>query len=204
VALRRVLTGLLIVAILVFAGLDFLRYRDKSVASAAAEFMPRTAVRVSVPAGTQIEAVLKNLFSTSTKPGDAMLAFVEEPVVIHGSTAIPAGARLDGIVEQITKIGSEGVVRLRFNSLATGRNSFHIKTDPVLTNAPIESDFSILSNAAGALTGAGIGVAMGAAGRSEGTISAGLAAGAMRGAAAVDEGNIKITVVLAQPISLIR
>ena len=166
--------------------------------------MPRTSVHLVVPAGTQIQAVLKNLFSSATKPGDAMLAFVTDPLVVNGSTAIPAGSRLNGVVEQITNAKSQAVTWLRFKSVVIDETPLHIETDRVLTNGTVESDFEILGNAADTLTEAGIGAAMGAAGRNRAGINAGLSAGAMRGAAAVNTSNIKITVTLAEPLEIIR
>src|SRR5207302_1130730 len=79
--LRRLIPYLLIGAILIVAGVCVWWYRNRSIVSAASEFMPRTSVYLVVPAGTQIQAVLKNLFSSATKPGDAMLAFVTDPLV---------------------------------------------------------------------------------------------------------------------------
>jgi hypothetical protein len=148
--------------------------------------------------------VLKNLFSRATKRGDAMLAFVTNPVIVDGSVAIPAGTRLNGIVEEITKTASQAEVRLRFNSLVIDDKTLHVATDPVLANVTLESDFDILSNAADTLTEAGIGAAMGASGRSRGGINAGLTAGALRAASVVGEGNVNTTFVLSQPLELIR
>jgi hypothetical protein len=204
VALRRAFSYLLIGAVLPLAGMEFWQYRVRSVVSAAVQFMPITAVHLVVPAGTQIRAVLKNVFSMSTKPGDRVLAFVSEPVMVDGSTAIPAGARLNGFVEQITKAKPQVETWLRFNSLVIGQKPFHIETEPVLINAAVESDFEILSNALDTVADAGIGVALGASRRTEAGITAGLTVGAMRGAAVMDNSNIKITVILAQPLDLIR
>jgi hypothetical protein len=199
--LKTIFSYLLIV-VLALAGLHGL-YRAKAI-SAASEFMPTAAIHLVVPAGTRIPAVLKNLFSMSTEPGDGVRAFVTDPVIVNGSTAIPEGSRLNGIVEQITKIEGQAIASLRFNSLVIGQKSLPIETEPVVTNAPIESDFEILSNALGTVTASGIGVAIGASGGTQGGIAAGMTAGAMRGAASMDTSNIKITVILARPLDLIR
>jgi len=199
-ALRGVVSYLLII-ILFLAGVHGVR-RSRAVA-AAAEFMPTARVHVAVPEGTRIPAVLKNVFSTSTKPGDGVRAFVTDPVMVDESIAIPATSRLDGIVEQITTTKGQADVSLRFNSLRIGQKSWPIKTQPVEAIATIESDFEILSNALGTVAATGIGVAIGASGRTEGGITAGLTAGAMR-AATLDITDIKITVILAEPLDLIR
>jgi hypothetical protein len=201
--LRRVFSYFLIVAILALAGINFRQWRARSVVSAAAEYMPTTAVRVVVPAGTRIDASLKHFFST-TKPGDQIWALVTDPVIVNGSTAIPAGARLDGVIDQIAKVEGRAVMLLHFDSLAIGETFLHIETEPVRTNAPIESDFEILGNALGTVASTGIGVAIGAAGGTESGVAAGVTAGAIRGAAAVNDSDTEITVVLAQPFEVIR
>jgi hypothetical protein len=201
--MRRVFSYFLIIAIVALAGGNFWRWRARSVVSAAAEFMPTTAVHVVVPAGTRIDASLKNPLSISTKAGDRMLAFVTDPVIVNGSTAIPAGARLDGVIDQIEKLEARAVTWLHFDSLVIGEKLLQIETEPVRTNVPIESDFEILSNALGTFASTGIGVAIGAVGGTEGGVAAGATAGAMR-AATVNDSNIEIRVVLAQPFEVIR
>jgi hypothetical protein len=201
--MRRVFSYFLIIAIAALAGVDFWQWRARSVVSAAAEFMPTTAVHVVVPAGTRIDASLKNLFSMSTKTGDRVLAFVKNPVIVNGSTAIPVGARLDGVIEQIAKLEGRAATWLHFDSLVIGEKFLHIETEPVRTNAQIESDFEILSNALGTVASTGIGVAIGAVEGTEGGVAAGATAGAMR-AATVNDTNIEISVVLAQPFEIIR
>jgi hypothetical protein len=198
--LRGVISYLLI-AIFSLVGVHALS-RAKAT-SAASEFMPTTTIRLVVPEGTPIRAVLKNLFTTSTRPGDSARAFVTEQVMVDGSVAIPTGSRLDGIVERITTTKALADVSLRFNSLLIGQTSWPITTELVETNAPIESDFEILSNALGTIASTGFGVAIGASGGTQGGVTAGMTAGAMR-AATVDSGNIKITVILAEPLDLIR
>ena len=133
-----------------------------------------------------------------------MWAFVTDPVIVNGATAIPAGARLDGVVDQIAKSEAQAVTWLHFDSLVMGQTFLHIKTEPIRTNAPIESDFEILGNALGTVASTGIGVAIGAVGGTESGVAAGATAGAIRGAAAVNDSNIEITVVLAQPFEVIR
>jgi len=198
--LRTVVSYLLIV-ILSLAGLHLLVVA-KTVAATGA-FMPITAVHVVVPEGTRIPAVLKNSFSSSTKAGDSVRAFVADPVMVNETVAIPIGSRMDGTVEQIMTTKVQAETTLRFSSVLIGDKSWPIETEPLKTNVTIESDFEILSNALGTVASTGIGVAIGAAGRTEGGIAAGLTAGAMR-AASGGNNDIKITVILAEPLHLIR
>jgi hypothetical protein len=166
--------------------------------------MPRTTVRYAVPAATKVSGLLKDRITPTTRPGDAMVAFVTDPVMIDGSIAIPLGARLDGVVEKITKTRSQALTWVRFHSLVIDGNSLRITTDPVLTRTSIESDFEILGDVAGTLTQAGVGAAMGAASRNPAAINAGIAAGALRGASGAQSGDTEITVVLSQPVEVIR
>jgi hypothetical protein len=198
---RRVVSYVLIGTILVLAGVYLWRHRTISVAR---QFMPRTSVRIVVPAGTQVPSMLKNLVTSTTQPGDTIPAFVTGPVMINGSIAIPLGARLDGVVEKITKTNAHAVTWVRFNWLVIDDEPLRIKTDPVMTRTTIATDFEILGDVADTLTEAGVGAAMGAASRNPASINAGVAVGALRGAASVQEGDTKITVVLAQPIEVIR
>jgi hypothetical protein len=124
--------------------------------------------------------------------------------MINGSIAIPLGARLDGVVEKITKTESRAVTWVRFNSLVIDDKPLHIETDRVLTSTNIATDFEILGDVADTLTEAGVGAAMGAASRNPASINVGVAVGALRGAASVQSGNTEIMVVLSQPVEVIR
>jgi hypothetical protein len=192
---------LLIGAIVVLAGIFLWRQHTRVVAT---QFMPKASVRHVVPAATQVPAVMKHLVTSTTQPGDAMLAFVTDPVMINGSIAIPSGTRLDGVVEKITKTESKAVTWVRFNSLVIDDKPLRIQTDRVLTSTTIATDFEILGDAANTLTEAGVGAAMGAASRNPASINAGVAVGALRGAASVQSGDAAIMVVLSQPVEVIR
>jgi len=148
--------------------------------------------------------MLKNLVTSTTQPGDTMPAFVTDPVMINGSIAIPPGARLDGVVEKITKANSHAETWVRFQSLVIDGQTLRVQTDPVKTSTPIASDFEVLGDVADTLTQAGVGAAMGAASRNPASVNAGVAVGALRGASGVQEVDTKITVVLAQAIEVIR
>jgi hypothetical protein len=198
---RRVVSYLLIVVVLVGAGTYLWQYRKVSVAPS---FMPRTSVRVIVPAGTQIPGILKNLVTSTTQPGDTMPAFVTDPVMINGSIAIPLGARLDGVVEKITKANSHAETWVRFNLLVIDGKNLRVETDPVRTTTTVTTDFEVLGDVADTLTQAGVGAAMGAASKNPASVNAGVAVGALRGAAGVQEVDTKVTVVLAQPVEVIR
>jgi len=198
--MRGVVSYIAIAILSLVAVHEFSRAKASTTAS---EFLPTSTIRLVVPEGTAIQAALKNLFTGSTKPGDGVRAFVTEQVMVNGSVAIPSGSRLDGIVEKISRTKGLAAVSLHFNSLLIGQTSWPIKTRFVETSAPIESDFEILSNALGTVASTGIGVAIGASGGTQGGVTAGMTAGAIR-AATTDPGDIQITVILAEPLDLIR
>jgi hypothetical protein len=198
---KRIFSYLLIGAIVVLSGIFLWRQHIRVIGT---QFMPTTSVRHVVPAATQVPAVLKHLVTSTTQPGDAMLAFVTDPVMINGSIVIPLGARMDGVVEKINKTDSQAVTWVRFNSLVIDDKPLPIETDLVLTSTNIATDFEILGDVADTLTEAGVGAAMGAASRNPASINAGVAVGALRGAASVQSGDTQITVVLSQPVEVIR
>lgn len=201
--MKRLALYLLVIAIIPLGIAAFWEYRVNAAIATAAEFAPRTAARLVVPSGTRIRAVLKDGITESTEPGEHVVAFVSDAVMVHNRLAIPIGARLNGQVQQITKTDKDAIVWLRFISLVIDRRQFSIQAEPVVTNLPLETDIEILGNALDTVTEAGVGVAIGAAAQTEEAISAGLAAGALRGASGLDKHDVQITVVLTQPIELV-
>jgi hypothetical protein len=78
--------------------------------------------------GTQLRLVLLNGLSTSVaRAGDPFIATVVEPVYIGGQLLLPAGARVNGEVSQITRAKRFGLLRgqaamyLKFKSIEIDR-----------------------------------------------------------------------------------
>jgi len=179
------------------------QYRVHMAVVTASQFAPRVAMPKLVPAGTEIRAILKNEITESTKPGDLVLGFVSDQVIVNGKVAIPPGTRVNGTIEQISKHDNEATIWLSLTSLVIEHQEIRIHTRPVLAKAPIVTDISILGSAFDAVTEGGIGAAFGATTRSQEAIAAGLAAGALRGASGLDQNNIQITLVLSEPVVLL-
>lgn len=78
--------------------------------------------------GTQLRLVLLNGLTTSVaREGDPFIATVAEPVYIGGQLLLPAGARVNGEVSQITRARRFGILRgqaamyLKFKSIEIDR-----------------------------------------------------------------------------------
>ena len=189
----------LIIATISFGIWAFWQYRVHMAVVAASQFAPRIAAQTLVPAGTEVRAILKDEITESTKPGDPVLGFVSDQVIVNNRLAIPSGARLNGVIEQISKDSKEATIRLYFTSLVIDHEEIRIHARPVRARAPIVTDISILGSAFDAVTEASVGAAVGAVTRSREAIAAGLAAGALRGGSGQDQNNIQITLVLTEP-----
>lgn len=58
----------------------------------------------AVPAGTALMVKLETTLATfSNKPGDPFQGRLDQPVVVHGTTLIPAGARIEGRVTKVSE-----------------------------------------------------------------------------------------------------
>jgi len=83
--------------------------------------------------GTQLRLVLLNGLTTSVaREGDPFIATVTEPVYIGGQLLLPAGARVNGEVSQITRAKRFGILRgqaamyLKFKSIEIDRREFPV------------------------------------------------------------------------------
>lgn len=80
--------------------------RTSPAPTQAATPAPPKPVTVVVPTGTVLAVRLDAPLSTKTnKSGDPFTATVSQPVVIEGTTAIPRGARVSGVVSQAASAG---------------------------------------------------------------------------------------------------
>lgn len=102
--------------------------------------------------GTQLRLVLLNGLSTSVaREGDPFVATVVEPVYIGGQLLLPAGARVNGEVSQITRAKRFGILRgqaamyLKFKSIEIDRREFPapmsiISVHETSTNGKVRKD----------------------------------------------------------------
>jgi hypothetical protein len=175
--------GLLILtAALISAGCT----RDReSVQSAAAARAPAekkaTFATLVIPDGTSVVASLDTRLSTATnRAGDSFGATTTEPILVGGRTAVPAGARIQGVLRDVEASGRvQGRARmtLAYQSLVDAQGKSHpISAQPLTLQAASATHGDVEKIAAGGVLGAIIG---GIAGGGKGAaIGAGAGAGA--------------------------
>ncbi len=150
------------IALITSAVSVFWSYRVRG-AEEAAQFAPASDKHVVLPAATAIEAVMRNGIASSAVAGETVMAFVSTPVAFDGRLVIPYGAQLEGNLEEISVFGARAEAIISFTVLTTGGRSFAIQARPVVVLTTSRSDTEILSAALKALTGTGLGIAIGAA-----------------------------------------
>jgi len=144
----------------------------------AASFAPASSKSVLVPERTIIDAVIRNGLAKSTAVGDTITAFVTTLVSINESTVIPPGAQLRGTLEELSVGRRNAKVTVNFTVLLIEDRKFTIQTRPVQAIIPVLSDTQVFAGVLKALTGAGLGTAIGAASGDPALLNRGLAGGA--------------------------
>ena len=117
------------------------------------------------PEGTTLELSLQSAVASDTsRLEDAVRAELREPVVIDGTTVLPAGAELTGIVTGVERSGRvQGRARVayRFDSISSSGNTYDVTTAPVSHLAPATKGEDATKIAVGAGAGAAIGALLG-------------------------------------------
>ncbi len=152
-----------------------------------------------VPAGTAIQTLIRNKIAESAEVGERITAFVGTPVVSNGATVIPSGTQLEGVLEKISVHGSNAQVILYFDRALIHGRTVPIQTRRVVAMIPVVSDTEILANALRALTGAGLGAALGAVSGDPNLINRGMFQGTVP--AVSQEIAVPITVTLVQDLN---
>jgi hypothetical protein len=115
----------------------------------------------ALPAGTRFEVEMDETVGTEhSKVGDQFRAHVDEAVVAtDGSTVIPEGANVTGIITGLSEAEGDNpaVIRLDFTTLGFGGQTYRL--DASITDV----DVGIWDSVKSAKTEAGIGAAAGAA-----------------------------------------
>jgi hypothetical protein len=199
----KVARRLMVIAVVVLSAVAFWSYGTHVVTSTASKFKPATRQLTLVPAGTRIRAILPYGITEGTKPGEKVVAFVSPPVMINKVIAIPQGAQLQGVVEQIEENHLRALTRLNFSVLVLGNRSMELHTDPLQATLPVTTDFQILGNAFQATTSAVLGMTMGAGSRDERAIGWGAVNGSLV-TPGIDSNVRPITVVLNRPLQLLQ
>ena len=166
----------------------------------AASFAPVNAKSVLVPERTVIDAVIKNGVAESAAVGDAITAFVTTPVSIKERTVIPSGAQLRGSLEELSVGRGTAKVTVNFTVLLIEDRNFTVQTRPVAAIIPVLSDTQIFAGVLKALTGAGLGAAIGAASGDPALLNSGLAEGTVSSLS--EEISVPVKVVLIRGLNV--
>ena len=120
---------------------------------------------VTLPEGTTLQLSLQSAVASDTsRLEDAVRAELREPVVIDGTTVLPAGAELTGIVTGVERSGRvQGRARVayRFDSISNSGETYEVATSAVSHLAPATKGEDATKIAVGAGAGAAIGALLG-------------------------------------------
>jgi hypothetical protein len=163
VLVRRFIGPLLSLGTIILALLTFSSIRAHEVAVEAAKYAPAPRTPVLIPAGTNIQAVVRHGVAESAGPGSSVNAAVPSSIVVGGRTVIPSGAELTGKLEKVSFLKFGADARMNFDVLLFGGRAFIIRSKSVELTVPVQSDIDLMGNAIRGLMGASIGAATGAA-----------------------------------------
>lgn len=163
-------------------------------AEEAAEFKPLRVATGFIPAGTSIAAVLRNGIPASVTKGDRLLAVTSEPLVVQGAVVLPAGAQIEGAVNELLSSGKEIEIDVRFTALFTGSHFVPIRTKETRVSGRLPSPIKAVSGGLGALIETSIGAAVGAASGDANLVKRGLLESA--GSLGSPNSAIPMTIVL--------
>jgi hypothetical protein len=160
-------------------------------------------VTASAAIGTSMSLTLNQTLSTETnKVGDSFTATLQHAITDgSGNVVVPAGATIRGRLTQVEKsghVGATGIIKLAFESVSFGGNSYPLDATVVRANPQRQNRTSTAETAAkvgaGAAAGAVLGRVLG--GNTRSTIR-GAAVGAAAGTA-IAMGTADVDVVLPQ------
>jgi hypothetical protein len=166
-------------------------YRVRA-AGEAAELRPAANETFVLPAGTAIDALVRNGIGRDAKAGDRITAFVSNPVSSDHSVVIPVEAQLQGNLEQISIAHHRAEVRIRFSALLIHGQRFDIHARQVSVRMPIVTDIDELSAALETLMATSLGTSIGAASGDRRLVERGL----LEGTKIVDATGISIPVTV--------
>jgi hypothetical protein len=96
----------------------------------------QTAATLTVPTGTTVELTLtRPLLTDATTAGSDFYAQTDQPILLSGGTAIPAGTYVEGSIAAVTPATNASrmsVLHLRFNDLIFANNYVVDLTNPTL------------------------------------------------------------------------
>lgn len=141
---------------------------------------PRSETMV-IPNGTNVVAALDTRLSTETNhSGDSFGATTTEPIIVGGKTAVPAGARIHGVLRDVQASGrtkGRAQMTLTYETIVDSQGETHtISAQPLTLQAASATHGDVEKIAAGGILG---GIVGGIAGGGKGAaIGAGAGAGA--------------------------
>jgi hypothetical protein len=126
---------------------------------------------VVVPAGTQIPVTLDHALSSATNnAGDGFDATVSAPIAVEGTTVVPQGARVRGLVVDARasgRLNNPGRLELTLTSIEVGGTRYDIDTSDTSRSRESHTKRNVIiiggGTAAGAILGGIIGGGKGAA-----------------------------------------
>ena len=134
-------------------------------AAGAAESAGSAYREVTIPAGTRLPLALTNSVASDTSAvEDAVTAELTRPIAIDGREALPAGARLSGVVTQVDgsgRVKGRAMIAFRFTSLRTEDQRYDVQTEPRSHLAPATKGEDATKIGIGAGAGAVIGGLLG-------------------------------------------
>jgi hypothetical protein len=165
-----------------------------------------------IPEGTGVIASLDTRLTTETnRSGDSFSAVTTQPIVVDGRVAIPAGARIQGVLQDVRASGrvkGRAQMTLRYQGIVDAQgNSSSISALPLTLQAASSTHDDVEKIAAGGVLGAIVGGIAG--GKKGAAIGAGAGAGAgtvlmlaTKGDEVVIEPGQKLRIQLTSPASV--
>lgn len=129
--------------------------RGRQAQTPAAEMMV-------IPAGTNVVTSLETRLTTGTNhTGDQFVATTTEPIVVDGRTAVPAGARINGVLSNVQgsgRVKGRAHMTLAFQQIVGSEGKVHaISAHPITLQADSGTGGDAAKIAAGGIIGAVIG-----------------------------------------------
>lgn len=165
-----------------------------SANSSAAPSQPATAPPVTIPAGTEIHAVLDSaLSSRDSQAGDSFTATLTRPLVVHGQAVVPSHARVRGVVVDARpsgRLSKPALLSLTLKAIDVNGSRVDIRTDDLTIEGKSHKKRDVVAVGGGSALGAIIG---GIAGGGKGAAIGAVAGGGAGTAGAAVTGKKDIT-----------
>ncbi len=134
-------------------------------AAAARAAEPPKFHEVTIPAGTMLTVKLSTpVASDTSKVEDAVRGSLTKPLVVEGTTAVPAGAEIVGSVidaKPSGRVKGRASIALRFSRLVVGSETHQIHTAQITRQAAADTKGDVTKGAIGGGVGAVVGGVIG-------------------------------------------